>query len=88
VIVTSQHVKNPAVGWDVAASAKSDAGEKIARVQVIINGFGVYDNTFVPPIGNWQEQLEQQGRYPGENTIRVIATSDKGDDTESIDSWN
>jgi hypothetical protein len=87
VTVTSQHAKNPAIGWDISAAAKADAGEKIARAQIIINGLIAYDNTFLPPIGNWQAQLNQMGQYPGANTVRVIASNDKGEDTESDDSW-
>jgi hypothetical protein len=87
VTVTSQHAKNPAEGWDISATAKADAGEKILRVQVTVNGFSAYDEIFAPPISNWQEQLEQQGQFPGENTVQVIVTSDKGDDTISDDSW-
>jgi hypothetical protein len=85
--VTSAHAKNPLLGWDISASAKTDAGEKIARVQIIINDSSEYDKTFDPPISSWQEQLSQQGEYPGDNTVAVIATNDKGDDTESEDSW-
>ena len=86
--VSSQHAKNPAVGWDISAAAKSDAGEKIARAQIFINGLVAYDNSFVPPIGNWQVQLTQKGQYPGENTLRVIASNEKGEDTESDDFWS
>ena len=85
--VGSTHQRNPAVGWDIAASAKADSGEKIARVQVLVNGSHEYDKAFDPPISNWQRQLTQQGQYPGDNTVQVIATNDKGDDTESDDSW-
>lgn len=85
--VTSQHAKNPAIGWDISAAAKADAGEKIARAQIIINGLIAYDNTFIPPISDWQAQLSQMGQYPGANTVRVIASNDKGEDTESDDSW-
>jgi hypothetical protein len=87
VTVTSQHAKNPAIGWDLSAAAKADAGEKIARAQIIINGLIAYDNTFRPPISTWQAQLNQMGQYPGANTVRVIASNDKGEDTESDDSW-
>jgi hypothetical protein len=86
--VSSAHVKNPLIGWDITASAKADAGEKIARVQILINGSSEYDKTFDAPISIWQEQLSQQGEYPGDNTVEVIATSDKGEDTESEDSWS
>jgi hypothetical protein len=88
VTVTSQHAKNPAIGWDISGAAKADDGEKIARAQIIINGQVAYDNSFIPPIGSWQVQLTQKGQYPGENTVRVIASSDKGEDTESDDSWS
>jgi hypothetical protein len=88
VTVTSQHAKNPAIGWDISAAAKADAGEKITRAQIIINGLIAYDNTFIPPISNWQVQLNQMGQYPGANTVRVIASNDKGEDTESDDSWS
>ncbi len=86
--VTSTHTKNPATGWDISATAKADAGEKIARAQVYINGFSAYDKTFAPPISSWQQQLSQKGEYPGDNTVQVTVTSDGGDDTESDDSWS
>ena len=86
--VGSAHQRNPAVGWDVSASAKADSGETITRVQVLVNGANEYDKTFDPPISNWQRQLTQQGEYPGDNTVQVIATSDKGENIESDDSWN
>jgi len=86
--VTSTHTRNPAVGWDISASGKPDKGEKIARARIIVNGSSKYDKTFDPPISSWQEQLNQQGQYPGDNTVQVIATSDKGEDTESDDSWS
>ncbi len=76
------------MGWDISGAAKADAGEKIARVQIIINGQVVYDNSFIPPIGSWQVQLTQKGQYPGENSVRVIASNDKGEETESDDSWS
>jgi hypothetical protein len=85
--VTSTHAKNPLIGWDISASAKAGPGEKIARVQIIVNGSSEYDKTFDSPISSWQEQLNQQGEYPADNTVEVIATSDKGEDTESEDSW-
>ena len=86
--VTSSHSKNPAEGWDIVAAAKADRGEQIARAQIIVNGFTQYDQSFYPPIGNWQEQLIQEGQYPGSNTIQVVATSDKGEDTVFEDSWS
>jgi hypothetical protein len=86
--VTSTHTRNPAVGWDISASGKADKGEKIARAQIMVNRFSQYDQTFDPPLSGWQEQLNRQGQYPGNNTVQVIVTSDKGEDTESDDSWS
>ena len=86
--VGSTHTKNPAIAWDIAATAKADAGEKIQRVQILVNGSSEYDKSFEPPISNWQAQLHQQGQFPGDNTVEVVITSDKGEDTNSIDSWN
>jgi hypothetical protein len=88
VTVSTQHAKNPALGWDISAVAKADAGEKIARAQIFIHGLVAYDNSFVPPIGNWEVLLTQKGQYPGENSVRVIVSNDKGEDTEADDSWN
>jgi len=88
VIVSSTHKKNPAIGWDISASAKAEKGEKIARAQIIVNGSSEYDKSFASPISNWQEQLNQQGQYPGDNTVQAIVTDDKGEDTESDDSWS
>jgi len=86
--VTSSHSKNPALGWDVTASAKADPGEKIARAQILVGDFSKYDQSFNPFLSKWQEQLQQQGQYPGENSVRVIVTSDKGEETESVDEWS
>jgi hypothetical protein len=88
VEVTCSHSKNAALGWDISASAKAAAGEKITRAQILLNGFAKYDESFIPPLSNWQEQLPQQGEYPGENEVRVLITNDKGEDTESLDSWS
>ena len=86
--VSSTHSRNPAVGWDIPATAKADKDEKISRAQIIVNGSSEYDKTFDPPVSNWSETLTQQGVYPGDNTVQVIATDDKSDDTESDDSWS
>jgi len=85
---SSTHQRNPAVGWDISASAKADAGEMITRAQIVVNGSSRYDKTFASPVTSWQEQLNQQGQYPGENTVDVIVTNDKGEDAESEDSWS
>lgn len=86
--VSSSHSKNPALGWDITASAKAEKEETIVRAQIIVNDFPEYDESFDPPVSNWQEQLSQQGEYPGDNKVRVVITDDKGDDTDSLDVWS
>ena len=86
--VSSTHKKNTALGWDISATAKADKGEKISRAQIIVNGSSRYDKAFDPPISNWSATLNQQGQFPGENTVQVIVTNDKSDNTESDDSWS
>ena len=86
--VTSSHTKNPALGWDLAASAKADSGEKIARARILVNELLRYDRSFDPPVSGWQEQLIQQGEYPGDNLVRVVITNDKSEETEFVDTWS
>lgn len=86
--VNSSHSKNPAMGWDITASAKADKGEKIVRAQIIVNDFSEFDETFDSPLNSWHQQLQQMGEFPGDNTVRVVVTSDKGEDSESDDSWS
>jgi hypothetical protein len=86
--VTSSHTRNPALGWDISASAKAGKGEKIARARIIVNDFPEYDESFDPPISSWKEQLPQQGQYPGDNKVRVVITDEDSDDTESLDAWS
>jgi hypothetical protein len=85
---TLSHSKNPAIGWDITASAKVDKNEKIARAQILVNDSTEYDESFDSPLSSWQKQLHQQGQYPGDNTVRLVITSDAGDDTEAEDSWS
>lgn len=86
--VTSSHRRNPALGWDITACAKAEKGEKIVRAQIIVNDFPEYDESFDPPVSTWQEELPQQGEYPGDNKVLVVITDDKDEDIESLDSWS
>lgn len=86
--VKSTHTRNPLMGWDITATATAGANEKIVRAQIIVDDFPEYDQSFDPPINNWQESLQQQGEYPGDNTVRVVITDDQGNDAASVDSWS
>ena len=85
---TLTHSKNPLMGWDISATVKADKGEKISRVQVIVDDFPELDKTFPTPLSSWTETLIQQGEYPGDNTVRLVVTNDKEEESEYEDSWN
>jgi hypothetical protein len=81
------HQKNPALGWDITASATVEKDEKIAHAQIIVDDFPEYDEDFDPPLDNWQKQLTQQGQFPGDNKVQLIITDDKGQGTVAEDEW-
>jgi hypothetical protein len=85
---TLSHTKNPLMGWDICATAKADKGEKITRVQIMVDDFPELDKSFPAPLNSWTDTLIQQGEYPGDNTVRLIVTNDKAEDSEYEDSWS
>jgi hypothetical protein len=50
-----------------------------------VNGFSKYDKGFPSPLTQWQQELGQQGQYPGDSTSRLEITSDVSSAEES---WN
>jgi hypothetical protein len=82
------HKKNPAIGWDISASATAEKGEKISRAQISVNGSSKYDKNFNPAISQWKQELNQQGVYPGDNSSQLKVTNDKGDESEADDAWS
>ncbi len=86
--LTLTHKKNMALGWNIIASAKAEKGEKIARAQISVNGFSKYDKSFNPPLSQWQQELIQQGQYPGDNNSHLEITDDNGEISSSEDSWS
>ena len=70
--VSSTHSRNPAVGWDIPATAKADKDEKISRAQIIVNGSSEYDKTFDPPVSNWQETLKIGRASCRERVLRLV----------------
>jgi hypothetical protein len=85
---TLSHTKDPLMGWDIAASAKVDKSEKIARARIIVNGSSEFDESFDPPLSSWSKTLTQLGDFPGNNTVQLIVTDDQGNDTVAEDSWS
>lgn len=86
--LTLTHKKNMAAGWNILASAKAAPGEKISRAQIFVNGFSKYDKSFASPLIQSQQELGQQGQYPGDSTTRLQVTSERGEVSSTEDSWN
>jgi hypothetical protein len=86
--VPSPMPEMPAPNHVLLTGGKVDKDEKIARAQIFINDSSEYDETFDPPLSSWQKQLRQKGKYPGDNTVRLVITTDTGEDTEAEDSWS
>ena len=85
---TVTHKKNPAVAWDVSASATAGTGESIDRVELYVNGSLRHSENFNPPTGNWSKTLTQQGQYPGDNKAELRVTYNKNKTTSAIDEWS
>ncbi len=88
MILKLSHQKNPAVGWDITASALADKDERIIRAHIVVDDVSQYDESFDAPLSDWQKQLTQQGYFPGENKVRLIVANDKGEEAESEDEWD
>jgi len=82
------HVKDPLIGWTIQAKLSAENGERIATVRINVNGFDVLDKNIGPPVNQWQTELTQKGRFPGENEVRVTVSDEKGSETGAIDSWS
>jgi len=80
--------KDPAMDWNITVSAKAGAGESISAVEVRVNGFTKFSETFNPATNQWQRTLLQQGTYPGDNNAELIVTNAKGEKTSYYNEWS
>jgi hypothetical protein len=80
--------KDPAMDWDIMVSAKAGTGESISGVEVRVNGFTKFSETFNPTTNQWQRTLLQQGTYPGDNNAELIVTNAKGEKTSYCNEWS
>ena len=86
--LTLTHQKKPALGWDISASAAGEKDEKISRAEILVNNASKYDKKFNPPLAQWQQQLDQQGQYPGDNTSELRLTSNRNTVSVANDGWS
>lgn len=85
IIIT--HTKNLVIGWNIDVGAQADGSEKIADVEVRVNGFPeVRDSP--NNLSSWDQQLTQKGVYPGDNKVEVRVTDQNGQETRAEQKWS
>jgi hypothetical protein len=75
-------------GWNIDVSVQADAGEKIVYVEVRVNDFPQIRDTPNDPVDSWEQQLTQQGVYPGDNKVQVLVRNDAGKETRAERKWS
>jgi hypothetical protein len=81
------HARNVLMGWDIDVNVNAENGEKIAFIEVRVNGFPEVSETQDDPVESWEKQLTQQGVFPGDNKVEVLARDQNGGDTRSKQAW-
>ncbi len=74
------------MGYHSVGAGEKD--EKISRAEIFVNNASKYDKKFNPPLAQWQQQLDQQGQYPGDNTSELRITSNRNAVSLAIDGWS
>ncbi len=82
------HAKNPAAGWNIVVSIQADLGQKIADVEVRVNGFPEVRDTPTAPLDTWEQQLTQQGVFPGDNKVEVMVQDQDGQESRAEQKWS
>ena len=85
ILVT--HARNPLMGWDINVNVTADAPQKIAYVEVRVNGFPEAKDTPSNPLDSWDQTLTQKGVYPGDNLVNVQVTDQDGNDYYAEQKW-
>lgn len=86
VMITEKHIRS-VVGWDITVMASGNAGERIRRVRVRINGSPEPDERVSPPAASWSKVYPQRGIYPGTNKLQVGVEDDSGSQTPFESQW-
>ena len=81
------HAKNVLMGWDINVNVTADAGEQVAFVEIGVNGFSEVSETPDDPVDSWEKQLTQQGNFPGDNSVVVLARDQNGNDHRGKQEW-
>jgi len=85
--IAISHARNVLMGWDIDVNVNAENQEKIAFVEVRVNGFPEVSETLDDPENSWERQLTQQGVFPGDNKVEVLVRDQNGNDTRSKQAW-
>jgi hypothetical protein len=81
------HAKNPLIGWNIDVKVNAEKQEKIAFVEIRVNGFPEVSETQGEPEDSWERQLTQQGVFPGDNKVEVLVRDQNSNDTRAKQAW-
>jgi hypothetical protein len=82
------HIKNAAAGWNINVSVQAESGQKISDVEVRVNGFPQVREIPKTPLDTWEQLLTQQGVFPGDNKVEVVARDQNGGETRAEQTWS
>ena len=82
------YLKNPALGWDVTATATGEHQEQVQHIRATINSSPMCDENSDPPVNKWRRLFTQKGVYPGDNKVVVTVTDDRGNDSAAMEQWS
>jgi len=86
--ITITHIKNTAAGWNINVNVQAESGQKITDVEVRVNGFPVVRDSPSAPLDTWEQLLTQQGVFPGDNKVEVVAHDQKGEEGRAEQKWS
>ncbi len=81
------HARNILMGWDIDVNVNAENQEKVAFVEIRVNGFPEVSETQNQPDDSWERQLTQQGNFPGDNKVEVLVRDQNGNETRAKQAW-
>lgn len=85
--INISHIKNTLIGWDINVKVDAEGAEKIAGVEVRVNGFPEISDS-PGNLSSWEQFLTQKGVFPGNNAVEVRVTDQNGNDTNAKQGWS
>lgn len=85
--INISHIKNVVIGWNIDVKVDAEGAEKIADVEVRVNGSPEIRDS-PGGLSSWEQQLTQKGVFPGDNTVNVRVIDQNGNDTNAKQGWS